>query len=968
MSKVESEILNPWCVAIIDESPDDRAEIRSMLRESSERHLSFIEAGTAEAGILAVLSAPTLPDCVVLNDSLRGMAAPEVLAALAGPDGMPVCPVVVVTGSTSPPEGRRVLRAGAQNYIGKDWTTAPALVRAMENACESWAMARELRQREEALRLVTDRETFRRSFGDATRELRDEHALKRLASELLGLHLKVNRVFYGEVMSEGTVLVGGSYVSGVLQIESSHSLKDYGPKLHTMLMAGENIVASDIRADSAYSDGEKAAHAQLEIVATLGVPILKNGRLIAVLGLHQNTPRDWTPEDLSIAREIAERTWAGVEQARAESILRASQMQLAQIVEIMPSFCAVMRGPTHVFELANQPYYVVSGHGPEILGKSVVEAMPEMVSQPFPALLDEVYRTGNPFHTHNMLARLRRGADGSLVDVYFDFSYLPLREANGEVSGILVHGLDRTEHFKATESLGRQERELRSLADNTPDVLTRFNKQRHHIFVNRAIMTVTGLPASDFIGKTSREVGIPEHLCVQWERALNAVFNTAKDQSLEFSFDTPLGIRHYASDLVPEFNADGEVETVLGVTHDITDRRVFEERLLEQDVRKDLFLATLAHELRNPLAPIRSGLQLLKLSQKADVAARTLPVMERQLGQLVRLIDDLLDVSRISTGKIVLKRERIGFQDVATAALEASRPMIDAAGHSLSIDWPDELIWLDVDPTRTTQILSNLLTNSAKYMSPGGQIKFSAQQLGGSIVISVRDTGMGIPADMLPTVFDMFTQINRTLDRAQGGLGIGLSLVKTLVEMHGGSVQAASGGIDLGSEFTVTLPTASAPTSVAPPAPAEDVAVSAITAHRILVVDDNVDAAETMAMLLEFSGHEVRTAFGGQAALDLARLFRPQVVFLDIGLPGMNGYEVAQRLLADPATAATRLIALTGWGTEDDILKSKMVGFHAHLTKPVDPYALEALLAAMLADPDGDVTRIHTTRFFSDSD
>jgi CheY-like chemotaxis protein len=317
-------------------------------------------------------------------------------------------------------------------------------------------------------------------------------------------------------------------------------------------------------------------------------------------------------------------------------------------------------------------------------------------------------------------------------------------------------------------------------------------------------------------------------------------------------------------------------------------------------------------------------------------------VMERQLGQLVRLIDDLLDVSRISSGKIVLKRERIAFQDIAAAALEASRPLIDAAGHSLTIDWPDEPVWLDADPTRLTQIFSNLLTNSAKYMRPGGQIRFSARRQGESVLISVKDNGMGIPPDMLGTVFDMFTQINRTLDRAQGGLGIGLSLVKTLVEMHGGSVQAASGGIDLGCEFMVTLPMALGAALEVHAAPA----VSAVLAgRRILVVDDNVDAAETMAMLLELSGHEARSAFGGQEALEVACLFRPDVVFLDIGLPGMNGYEVARRLLADPATARAKLIALTGWGTEDDIRKSKMAGFHAHLTKPVDPDAVEAMLS-----------------------
>jgi len=576
-----------------------------------------------------------------------------------------------------------------------------------------------------------------------------------------------------------------------------------------------------------------------------------------------------------------------------------------------------------------------------------MEVFPELADQPFPALLEEVYRTGKPFEAKSMLASLRREPGGSLVDIFVDFAYLPLRDADGHMTSIFMHGVDRTGEVRISQALSRRERELQNVTENTPDALARFDRQFRHVFVNSVIEKIMGRPVVEILGKTSRELGMPEHLCREWEKAIRHVFDHEIHGALEFSYATPHGLRHFSSRLVPEFNEHKLVEFVLAVTHDITDRRAYEQRLLEQDVRKDEFLATLAHELRNPLAPIRTGLQLLKLSPKAEVSALTLPMMERQMGHLVRLIDDLLDVSRISSGKIVLKHERVALQEVAATALEVSQPLIDAAGHSLTIDWPDQPIWLNADPTRLAQIFSNLLTNSAKYMRPGGQIKFSARREGESVLISVVDTGMGIPADMIATVFDMFTQINRTLDRAQGGLGIGLSLVKTLVEMHGGSVQAASGGIDLGSEFTVALPTASVLTAEAL-APAARPVTAPIAAHRILVVDDNVDAAETMAMLLDLSGHEARTAFGGQEALEMALSFRPDVVFLDIGLPGMNGYEVAEKLLANPATAATRLIALTGWGTEDDIRKSKVAGFYAHLTKPVDPDAVEAILATVL--------------------
>jgi PAS domain S-box-containing protein len=884
----------------------------------------------------------------VLDYNLPDMEAPEVLAALTAPDGMPVCPVVVVTGGASRDDGRCVLRDGAQDYIGKDWTSHQSLSRAVENACESWAMARELRQRKDALRMVTDRETFRGVFGDATHDLTDEHTLKRVASKLLGMHLQVNRVVYSEVVGDENVVIGPGYVSGVQQIEGTYRLEDYGPKLLASLRAGENIAVGDMKAESGYSDIEKAAYAQLAIGANLGIPILKNGRLVAVLGVHQKLPRVWTSEEVAIAREIAERTWSAVEHLRSGEKLLAKELQLSQMLHIMPSFSAVLTGPTFVFELANQSYFDLVGRGPEIIGKSVVDALPEIVDQPFPALLEEVYRTGKPFEAKSMVVRLPRGPRASLIDIFVDFAYLPLKEADGQVSGIFIHGVDRTGEVRATQALAQGERELRSVTENTPDGLVRFDRQFRHVFVNSVIEQHMGRPVAEITGKTHRQLAVPDKLCDHWEKAIRSVFDHESPSSLDFSLEMPTGrLRHFSCRLVPEFNERGQVESALAVTHDVTESRAYEQRLLEQDVRKDEFLATLAHELRNPLAPIRTGLQLLKLSPKADVAARTLPVMERQLGQLVRLIDDLLDVSRISSGKIVLKREHVAFQEIAAAALEASRPLIDVAGHSLTLDWPGEPVWLDADPTRIAQVLSNLLTNAAKYMRPGGQIKFSARRQGDSVLISVLDTGMGIPADMLRTVFDMFTQINRTLDRSQGGLGIGLSLVKTLVEMHGGSVQAASGGIDRGSEFTVILPAASTSASGLPATALSPASVFS-AGLRILVVDDNVDAAETMAMLLELSGHEVRSAFGGQEALDVALLFQPDVVFLDIGLPGMNGYEVARRLSADPVTATARLIALTGWGTEDDIRKSKMAGFHTHLTKPVDPDAVEAMLAGFL--------------------
>ena len=948
MLHADKEILKPWCVFIIDDSPEDRSEIHHMLLSGSERRLTFVEAETAAAGIRAVLGAVPPPDCVVLDYNLPDMDAPEVLAALIGSDGMPVCPVVVVTGVARREDGRRVLRAGAQDYIGKDWTSAQALTRAIENACEGWAMARELRQRRDALRLVTDRETFRNGFGDAMRGLTDEHAIQRTASDLLGVHLQANRVICGEVVGEGNVVVGPSYVSGVHPIAGIYSLEGYGPKLLATLRSGENVVVTNIRGDSSYSESEKSAYAQMEIAANLGIPILKNGRLVAVLGVHQNVPRVWTNEEIAIAMEIAERTWAAVEHARADAKVVASRVQLSQIVAIMPSFSAVLKGPEHIFELANQSFYELVQHGPEILGKTFLEALPELATQPFPDLLDKVYQTGEKFEAAGMSVFLRRGPLEVQTEIFVDFVYLPLRGADGQVSGIFCHGVDRTAEVRAAQSLSMRERALRSLADNTPDLLMRFDRQLRHVFVNSVVEKITGRKVEELLGKSNREMDMPAYPCDQWDAAINHVFEYGSHSSLDFEWATPnAGVRYYSSRLVPEFNDDGEVESVLGVTHDVTRRRAFEQQLADQARRKDEFLATLAHELRNPLAPIRTGLQVLKLAPDSGAAARILPVMERQLGQMVRLIDDLLDVSRINSGKIALRLERLSLQEVVASALEASRPLIDAAGHSLSVDLPTDLVWLEADPTRLSQVLSNLLSNSAKYTWTGGQIHLAAKLLGEEVCITVTDNGAGIPEDMLSGVFDMFTQIKRTLDRAEGGLGLGLSLVKTLVQLHGGTVRADSPGIDQGSKFTVTLPAVPRPDSQ-PTRAAIDPTSKMTDSWRILVVDDNVDAAETMVMLLDLSGHQARSAYEGQQALDMAFSFRPDLVFLDIGLPDMNGYEVARRLLADPATASTKLVALTGWGTDDDIRKSKVSGFHAHLTKPVDHEAVEALMVSLL--------------------
>jgi PAS domain S-box-containing protein len=501
-----------------------------------------------------------------------------------------------------------------------------------------------------------------------------------------------------------------------------------------------------------------------------------------------------------------------------------------------------------------------------------------------------------------------------------------------------------------TEALQQRERELSSLADNTPDILTRFDRDLRFVFVNAGIEKATGRPRETFPGRTMREAEMPGDICDVWERSIQAVFATSKPCSFEFGYAGPGALRRYVTRLVPEFGKLDQPEFVLGITQDMTEQKCAEEALKNADRRKDEFLATLAHELRNPLAPLRTGLQVLNISQDVAVAAETRQMMDRQLSHMVRLIDDLMDVSRITSDKLTLRKEWVSLQQIAETAVEASRPYIEASEHILKLAVPEEPVWLVADPTRLAQVVSNLLTNAAKYTPRGGRIDLTAKCEHGELLIRVTDTGLGIAPEMLPQVFDMFTQVNRTLDRSEGGLGIGLSLAKRLVELHGGTITAFTAGLGKGSTFTVRLPFTAAVANerARRTIPEAASARSRVPGRRVLVVDDNVDGAESLARVLQIFGHETRTAHSGPEALDAARPFKPEVVLLDIGLPGMNGYEVAKRLRAEPALSAAVLIALTGWGSEENRRQSREAGFDFHLTKPVEVSAIENILAGAL--------------------
>ena len=385
-----------------------------------------------------------------------------------------------------------------------------------------------------------------------------------------------------------------------------------------------------------------------------------------------------------------------------------------------------------------------------------------------------------------------------------------------------------------------------------------------------------------------------------------------------------------------------------GIAVEITERMEMEEALREADRRKDVFIAVLAHELRNPLAPIRNGLKVIELAgDDLDAIDEARAMMDRQLGHMVRLIDDLLDVSRISQSKMELRRARVLLSEIVGNAVETARPVVEAAGHELTVTLPTSPITLDADLTRLAQVFSNLLTNSAKYMGKMGRIWLSAEPSGDDVVLCVRDTGIGIPAESLPRIFDMFSQVDRSLERSTGGLGIGLALVKGLVEMHGGTVVAASDGPGKGSTFTVRLPSLRAIPDAVPAAPHRDERRRSGPGRRILVVDDSRDSARTLAKVLRLLGHEVTTAYDGIEAIEAAETFRPDVILMDMGMPRLNGYDAARLIRGQPWGRDATIIALTGWGQEGDRIQSKEAGCDGHLVKPVNLPDLENILAEL---------------------
>jgi PAS domain S-box-containing protein len=530
------------------------------------------------------------------------------------------------------------------------------------------------------------------------------------------------------------------------------------------------------------------------------------------------------------------------------------------------------------------------------------------------------------------------------------------RDAAGRAvrfAGVLV---DITERKRAEAArndsqaqLERQSRILETVLSSINDFAYTFDRDGRFLFVNKPLLDLWGLKLEDAVGKNFFDLKYPDALAAKLQAQIQQVFDTQRSLSDETSYTSPTGEGgFYEYIFTPVFGPDGRVDVVAGSTRDITGRKRTEEALRAADQRKDEFLATLAHELRNPLAPVRNAANLLRIDNSPASVAWAGEMIGRQVDHLTRLIDDLLDISRVRLNKFELRREPLELAEVVRGAVEAARSAIEERRHELTVELPPAPVRVSGDLVRLSQALVNLLTNAARYTEPGGRISLSVAREDADAVVRVKDTGIGVSSENLPRLFEMFFQADSTLERSQAGLGIGLSLVRRVMELHGGRVEALSDGAGKGSEFVVRLPALEEQGGrAAEPPAAAALERPAPVSHRVLVADDNRDATQSLAALLRLSGNEVHTAHDGLEAVDAAATLRPDAVLIDIQMPKLNGYDACRRIREQPWGKDMLLIAQTGWAQEEDKLRAREAGFDAHLVKPVDLDAVVKLLASL---------------------
>ena len=637
----------------------------------------------------------------------------------------------------------------------------------------------------------------------------------------------------------------------------------------------------------------------------------------------------------------------------AERALRESEERFRLLVEGAEDYAIFMLDPKGNITSWNPGAERIKGYSAEeIIGQHFsCFYPPEKVEAGYPDQELEVAAAKGRFEDEGW--RLRK--DGSRF--WANVIITALRDERGKLKGFSKITRDRTEDLRKDSQIRDSEVRFRRLFETAKDGILILDSSDGKITdANPYITELLGYSTDELIGKELWQIGLFQDI-----EASQAAFQRLQDEGYIRYHDLPLetksGRKAEVEFISNVYNVDHHAVIQCNI-RDITERRQLEraeaqaEALADLHRRKDEFLAMLSHELRNPLAAITNAVQILDLQKdEHPLQEKAKTIIRRQAANLVVLVNDLLEVSRILGGRIQLHQEDLDARGIVQQAVETARPLIDQNKHELTVSLPTEPTWLHADALRLEEVIVNLLNNAVKYTPEGGHIWLSLQQEGDRIVLRIRDTGVGIVPDSLPHMFELFTQAPRSLDRSQGGLGVGLAVVRKLVEMHGGTVEAQSAGPGKGSEFIVRLPVLSPPTGRSQ-IPSKKGDERSGSGWRVLVVDDNVDSADSIAMLLQVSGHEVRVVYSGQDALDMAGKYQPDIVLLDIGLPVMDGYEVARRLRKHPELKEVKLIAVTGYGQESDRLQSQEAGFDYHLVKPVDAQKLQEVMVAVMKSPE----------------
>ncbi len=815
-----------------------------------------------------------------------------------------------------------------------------------------------------------DRANFLNRLAGKLAALYTEAEIVRVAVEAVGMYLGCHRCYFMEcLMEEGLVRVGEDWVrDGGASLQGEHLLDEFGGEEWRVLCEGGDFVVADVEGRP-MPDGMQAGYRRMGVRSLAVQPFKRQGEWTVALGAADRLPRRWTREEMELLENVIARVWPLVEHARAEAAMRKSQERLSLVANNLPAVVCLI-GKKHAFRYGNERcrewFDYPKG---KIVGAHLRDAIGE-----------EAYLRGLPFFEKVLGGQPVKFEmevfHKTLGKREMELACTPDRTAAGAVRGFFVLGTDITER-KEEELAMKRRNEGRRLLGEVGRVI--FTSDTPEMMLRRMWETVGGYLQADVCvvatpGETGEEARVDFFHGLEGEAAhelagiyfgpmavqgANRAHRMAKAYRVARALLERENVRGYAGRLLLAGQevlgvlvfasrqrgvfSSGEREFMDALSQYVTAAHVrlrLVESLRESDRRKDQFLATLAHELRNPLAPILTGLEVLKRpGGDPEMVEHVSGIIGRQTAQMIHLINDLLDLSRVNTGKIVLKKSRASYVEILRSAIEASQPLIEERGHALETSLPGEGVMVEVDPSRVAQVVSNLLSNAAKYTPEGGEIRLEAGADGDNAWVKVCDNGQGIEPREQKAIFELFAQAsNGSMD----GLGIGLTLVKSLAELHGGSVSVASKGKGAGSEFHVELPGCVVAVPEEKAVAEEAAAVPAFPRKRVLVVDDGKSAADMLALFFRMEGMEVAVAYDGLEGLEKARTFLPDLVMMDMGMPVMDGLEAARRMRGEGIGSA--LVALSGWGREEDKRRTAEAGFDLHLVKPVRPDDLRAIM------------------------